>query len=183
MLRTIFFLPPARRLFTFSRSALLSSPNTIRPSSATTETPSTSRFVNFSATLHPPQNQTPRRPAAQKASRGQISVKIRARHIIPAQRANQLAAPSLQRLRAVRAITRSGFRGELRFPKTARGPVRRVLPFRQPGEFHGPKVIAHPEDGGKHAVQMSTGGDSGAWHGPLGGVKLGATGQGVCASV
>src|SRR6266571_2224047 len=112
MLRTIFFLPPAKRLFTFSRSALLSSPSTIRPSSATTETLFTSRFVNFSATLHPPQNQTPRRPAAQEASRGWISVKIRARHIIPAQRTNQLAAPGLQRLRAVRAITRSGFRGE-----------------------------------------------------------------------
>src|SRR2546427_8353200 len=68
MLRTIFFLPPANRLFTFSRSALLSSPSTIRPSSATTETPFTSRFVNFSATLHPPQNQTPRRPAAQERS-------------------------------------------------------------------------------------------------------------------
>src|SRR5229473_990941 len=49
--RTIFFFPPASKLFTFSRSALLSSPSTIRPSSATTDTPSTSRFVIFNATL------------------------------------------------------------------------------------------------------------------------------------
>src|SRR5271154_4968042 len=49
--RTIFFFPSATRDFTLSRSALLSSPSTIRPSSATTVTPSTSRVVVFNATL------------------------------------------------------------------------------------------------------------------------------------
>src|SRR6478752_10298826 len=51
MFSTIFFLPSEIRLFTFSRSALLSSPRTMRPSSATTATPSTSRYVIFSATF------------------------------------------------------------------------------------------------------------------------------------
>src|SRR5215472_7711579 len=51
ILRTIFFFPELMRPFTFSRSALLSSPSTMRPSSATTETPSTSRLVIFNATF------------------------------------------------------------------------------------------------------------------------------------
>src|SRR5579863_8510773 len=51
ILRTIFFFPSATRDVTLSRSALLSSPSTIRPSSATTVTPSTSRVVVFNATL------------------------------------------------------------------------------------------------------------------------------------
>src|SRR6266576_656494 len=51
MLRTIFFFPSAIKLFTFSRRALLSSPRTIRPSSATTDTPFTSQYVIFKATL------------------------------------------------------------------------------------------------------------------------------------
>src|SRR5216683_1855069 len=54
MFSTIFFLPSAIRLFTFSRSALLSSPSTMRPSSATTDTPSTSRFVILSAMFSSP---------------------------------------------------------------------------------------------------------------------------------
>src|SRR5215470_2390504 len=51
MFSTIFFLPSAKRLFTFSRSAFDSSPRTMRPSRATTDTPSTSRFVIFNATF------------------------------------------------------------------------------------------------------------------------------------
>src|SRR5206468_7604826 len=51
MLSTLFFFPSASSLFTFSRKALLSSPSTMRPSSSTTATPSTSRFVIFKATL------------------------------------------------------------------------------------------------------------------------------------
>src|SRR5260370_23783688 len=50
----IFFCPAASSDFTFSRSALLSSPRTIRPSSAATATPSTTRSVIFSATVRPP---------------------------------------------------------------------------------------------------------------------------------
>jgi hypothetical protein len=49
MFRTIFFFPSAIRLFNFSRRTLLSSPSTMRPSSATTDTPSTSRSVIFNA--------------------------------------------------------------------------------------------------------------------------------------
>src|SRR5258707_7014363 len=51
MFRIIFFLPSAIRLFNFSRRAWLSSPSTMRPSSATTYAPSTSRSVIFSATV------------------------------------------------------------------------------------------------------------------------------------
>src|SRR5258707_7457516 len=51
ILSTIFFLPSAISDFTFSRSAFDSSPSTIRPSIATTVTPSTSRVVIFNATL------------------------------------------------------------------------------------------------------------------------------------
>src|SRR5260370_1303504 len=51
MFRTICFFPSAIRLFNFSRRALLSSPSTMRPSSATTDTPFTSRFVIFKATF------------------------------------------------------------------------------------------------------------------------------------
>src|ERR1700739_4421639 len=51
MFITIFFLPSAIIAFTFSRSAFDSSPSTIRPSIATTVTPSTSRVVIFNATL------------------------------------------------------------------------------------------------------------------------------------
>src|SRR6266436_876423 len=40
--------------FTFARTALLSSPRTIRPSSASTATPSTMRSVIFKATVRPP---------------------------------------------------------------------------------------------------------------------------------
>src|SRR5271156_6080609 len=53
MLRTIFCFPAAIRPFNFSRSAVLSSPSTIRPSSATTEMPSTSWLVNFKV-MRPP---------------------------------------------------------------------------------------------------------------------------------
>src|ERR1700722_5422219 len=45
--RTSFFLPEASRLFTFSLSAMVSAPNTIRPSSASTTTSSTPRLVIF----------------------------------------------------------------------------------------------------------------------------------------
>jgi hypothetical protein len=49
--RTIFFFPSAIKLFNFTRRALLSSPSTMRPSSATTEMPPTSRLVIFKATF------------------------------------------------------------------------------------------------------------------------------------
>src|SRR5467141_2906961 len=49
--RTICLFPSAIRLFNFSRRALLSSPGTMRPSSVTTDTPSTSRFVIFKPTF------------------------------------------------------------------------------------------------------------------------------------
>src|SRR6266852_1488500 len=47
--RTSFFLPSPRRPFTFSRRATVSSPSTMRPSKASTATPSTSRFAIFRA--------------------------------------------------------------------------------------------------------------------------------------
>src|SRR5258707_559186 len=49
--RTIFFLPSPSRLFTFSRSATVSSPRTIRPSSASTVIPSSSWLANLRAIL------------------------------------------------------------------------------------------------------------------------------------
>src|SRR5713101_758675 len=53
MFRTIFFFPSAIRLFSFSRKEVLSSPRTIRPSSVTTDTPSTSLFVILTVMLFP----------------------------------------------------------------------------------------------------------------------------------
>src|ERR1700730_3785110 len=51
MSRTMRFFPAPSRLLTFSRRALLSSPRTIRPFKATTETPSISLFVKFMVTF------------------------------------------------------------------------------------------------------------------------------------
>src|SRR5579859_3595434 len=47
MFRTIFFFPATSMPFNFSRRELLSSPRTMRPSSDTTDTPSTSLSINF----------------------------------------------------------------------------------------------------------------------------------------
>src|SRR5713226_1097331 len=122
ILRTIFFFPSAIKLFTFSRKALLSSPSTMRPSSATTDTPSTSRFVIFKATLFssssesgsggnpgrsPKAYQNMDDPGAMNRNRrpggGQIAgrlIIVRAGHVIAAHGTDQLAAPGLQPLRA-----------------------------------------------------------------------------------
>src|SRR6266705_2489126 len=60
--RTIFFFPSAIKLFNFTRRALPSSPSTMRPSSATTETPPTSRLVIFKATFVSPHREVVPRP-------------------------------------------------------------------------------------------------------------------------
>src|SRR5882762_922691 len=131
ILRTIFFFPSAIRLFTFSRRALLSSPSTMRPSSATTDTPSTSRLVIFKATVYssswesgsggnpgrsrqayqnmddPGVMNRNRRPRSGQMAGGLIIV--RAGHVISAPGTEQLAAPRLQTLRADRTKPRGIF--------------------------------------------------------------------------
>src|ERR1700737_4465874 len=131
ILRTIFFFPSAIRLLTFSRKALLSSPSTIRPSSATTDTPSTSRLVIFKATLFSSSleavpaatrgrsrqaYQNMNDPGAKNRNRrpcsGQIKARliiVRAGHVIAAHGTNQLAAPRHQPLRADGTIPRRIF--------------------------------------------------------------------------
>src|ERR1700722_2434198 len=167
---TIFFLPSASRPFTFSRSALLSSPSTMRPSSATTDTPSTSRFVIFNATFVS-SYEIGAATGSNLAEAAQLtSIVVRAGHVISADRANQLAAPGHQPLRANRAIPGHIFvrRGGILFRIHAcrvrfrtsrrrfqRGSYTRLrlnplilrvnwsCPFFR-GTFHGPKVIAQP---------------------------------------
>src|SRR5258708_23413258 len=131
MLRTIFFFPSAIKLLTFSRKALLSSPSTIRPSSANTDTPSTSRYVIFKATLFSSSSESgsggnPGRsrkayqnmdgPGAKNRNRrpcsGQITSRliiVHAGHVIAARGTEQLAAPQLQPLRADGTIPRRIF--------------------------------------------------------------------------
>src|SRR5215467_13526168 len=118
MFRTTFFLPSANRLFTFSRSALLSSPSTIRPSSATTVTPSTSRCVIFKATffsssfvsgsvgnLSRSPKAYPVTPRFAKYS-GSHLVVVRAGHIVAAFAADEFATPRFQPTRADRTKSR-----------------------------------------------------------------------------
>src|SRR6266852_7608912 len=131
MFKTIFFFPAAIKLFTFSCSALLSSPRTMRPSSATTDTPSTSRFVIFKATLFSSSSESgsggnPGRsrqayqnmndPGGKNRNRrqcsGQITARliiVRAGHVIAAHGTDQFAAPRLQPLRADGTIPRRIF--------------------------------------------------------------------------
>src|SRR5258708_11972969 len=162
MLSTIFFLPPAIRLFTFSRSALLSSPSTMRPSSATTATPSTSRFVILSAIFSSPRQKRPRRqPGPDPLS---ITVIARARHVIAAARTNQLPVPRLQPLGTDGTIPRSIFlrssvfllwrrslqRHDGRAIRRSRSGLRagRSRPWLH-GMFHGGTVVSHPPAGEK----------------------------------
>src|ERR1700733_3443351 len=170
MFSTIFFLPSASRLLTFSRRALLSSPNTMRPSSATTDTPSTSRFVIFNATFVS-SYEIEAAAGSNLAEAAQLtSIVVRAGHVISADRADQLAAPGRKPLRANRAIPgrvfvrRGGiplrirslrvrfFASSNRFQRDRctwlrfdplRFTVNRSCPFFR-GTFHGPKVIAQP---------------------------------------
>src|SRR5215472_1444293 len=169
---TIFFFPSATSDFTFSRSALLSSPSTIRPSSAATVTPSTSRVVIFNATLVSSSLgiRVRRQPGPEPRSISVFgafakrsfdtsatatrSIVIRAGHVIPAGVAEQLASSRLQPLRTHRAIPR----GVLLFQRCCRfrgslGPVRpsnRLSPYFPGGHLllsglsHGPPVIAQP---------------------------------------
>src|SRR3984957_3126022 len=180
MFSTIFFLPSASRPFTFSRRALLSSPNTMRPSSATTDTPSTSRFVIFNATFVS-SYEIGAAAGSNLAEAAQLtSIVVRAGHVISADRANQLAAPGRKPLRANRAIPGSILvrRGGILFrihscrvrihtlwrsfrrdkctrlrsdPLILR--VNRSCPcFR--ATFHGPKVIAQPSAGEKRVGRV-----------------------------
>src|SRR5579862_3205464 len=188
MFSTIFFLPSASRLFTFSRSALLSSPRTMRPSSATTDTPSTSRFVIFNATFVS-SYEIGAAAGSNLAEAAQLtSIVVRAGHVISADRADQLAAPGREPLRANRAIPgsilvrRGGniFRVPcVRFRLLAPGRrlqrdsctrlrsdpsgfrVNRSCPFFR-GTFHGPKVIAHLFAREKRVRRVGGGGLGGA---------------------
>src|SRR5579871_4142628 len=147
MSRTIFFLPEPSSVFTFSRSAVLSSPSTMRPSIDSTATPSTIRSVIFSATVTPSslehspefESRGPHRPA---------SVVVRARQIVSALAADELAAPRLEPFRANGAeadgVIRSGFR-----PSGIRAR-RSAVGFWAHSLFHGPKVIAQPGGCGKY---------------------------------
>src|ERR1700742_516189 len=178
MFSTIFFLPSASRPFTFSRSALLSSPSTIRPSSATTDTPSTSRFVIFNATFVSSCEIGAATGSNLTEAAQLTSIVVRAGHVISADRTNQLAAPGHQPLRANRTIPGSIFvrRGRilfrihcvrvrllgcirhrdrctrLRLNPTFLG-VNRSGPFFR-GTFHGPKVIAQPNAGEKRVGRV-----------------------------
>src|SRR5438309_287503 len=129
--RTIFHHHSTSRHLIYSRKALLSSPSTMRPSSATTATPSTSRFVIFKATLVPPHRKTV--PVATRAGavklikkgcslercivnrrpgNGQITrrlIVVRAGHVIAANRTDQLTATGLQPLRANGTVPRRIF--------------------------------------------------------------------------
>src|SRR5580692_11507751 len=146
MLRTIFFWPEASSDFTFSRSALLSSPSTMRPSIAITSTPSTTRSVIFKATVHPPDESFPGNLDVRRRQKA-ASIIVRARQVIPALPANQLASFRLQPLGTSRAEAYGMLRGARLLAGvrlkciTTRGYVQ--------GSFHGPKVIAQPEGRGK----------------------------------
>src|ERR1700676_5478356 len=108
MFRTIFFFASAINDLIFSRSALLSSPSTMRPSSATTDTPSTSRVVIFKATLF--SSSSEKDPAATRAGALKNSlIVVRARHVIAADGTDQLAAARFQALRADGTKPRSVF--------------------------------------------------------------------------
>src|SRR5258708_29910227 len=151
--RTIFFFPPASKLFTFSRSALLSSPSTIRPSSATTDTPSTSRFVIFNATLFSSSLESSSGGNPGRAPQS-ISIIVRAGHVISAVRTHQFTSPRFQPLRADGTIRRSIFDpcGQAPVgilpPSLSRRCLCRFHTYRNNsllrGMFHGPIVIAHP---------------------------------------
>src|ERR1700723_876263 len=112
MLSRIFFCPEASSDFTFSRSAVLSSPSTMRPSIATIATPSTTRSVIFSATVYPPDQSFFENLKIRRREKA-ASIIIRARQVIPALVANQLATLGLQTLRTHRAKTHGMFRGLL----------------------------------------------------------------------
>src|SRR6266849_10877531 len=140
MFSTICFLLAASRVLTLSRSAVLSSPSTMRPSSATTATPSTSRLVIFSATFKPPPSDIPEsglpllpgpagalpgyRPVPVKARR---LVKVRAGHEITAHRAKQLTAPRLKLPRASRAVARHVHHSRLQSTKIRRFPEHEAI--------------------------------------------------------
>src|SRR5580693_241128 len=142
MLRTIFFWPEASSDFTFSRSALLSSPSTMRPSIATTTTPSTTRSVIFSATVYPPDLSFLVNLNFQRREKSP-SVIVRARQVIPALPANELATHRFQPLRTCRAETDGLVRSALLLAgiRANRAVIRIHLLH---SSFHGPKVIAQP---------------------------------------
>src|ERR1700691_2400327 len=111
MLRTIFFWPDANSDFIFSRSAVLSSPSTMRPSIATTSTPSTTRSVIFNATVYPPGVnvfENLKFECLKKAS-----IIVRAGQVVTALLTNQLAPFRLQPLGTNRAITHGVLNGIL----------------------------------------------------------------------
>src|SRR5579862_2402786 len=162
MFKIIFFWPAASMLFTFSRSALLSSPNTTRPSSSITLVPSTSRLVIFNATAQSPfllfqttgagSTWSPRKyrvrpPQFLRSVRG--SIVVRARHVIATNRAQQLALARLQPPGTHRAIAGRRFlRGaDLFFA------VRRAAVGLRPGKFHGRGYSTTAHDKAKEWIE------------------------------
>src|ERR1700687_5480431 len=142
MLRMTFFWPEASSDFTFSRSAVLSSPSTMRPSMATTATPSTTRSVIFSATIFPPDLSLFVNLNFQRREK-RASIIVRARQVIPALSANQLATLRLEPLGTNRAETDGVFLSTLRLAGIR--AKRATICIYMHGLFHGPKVIAQPE--------------------------------------
>src|SRR5215475_13098909 len=135
MFSTTFFRPSASNAFTFSLSAFDSSPSTMRPSSATTDTPFTSRLVIFNATFvsssifgkpildqsgvtsggnrYPEPESIPENqkkpvfsPPFGAPGPGSLNI-VRAGHVISAPVANQFAPARFEPLRAHRTIAQS----------------------------------------------------------------------------
>jgi hypothetical protein len=75
------------------------------------------------------------------------SIIVRARQVIPALAANQLAALRLEPLGTDRAVTYGMLRGRLLLVGLI--PFCTSYTFCPRGRFHGPKVIAQPGRGGK----------------------------------
>src|SRR5579864_1965816 len=113
----------------------------MRPSIATTATPSTTRSVIFSATVYPPDESFLVNLNFQRRKKA-ASIIVRARQVVPALPANKLASLRFQPLGTNRAEADGLVRGTLLLTGIfARRATIRVYLH---GSFHGPKVIAQP---------------------------------------
>src|SRR5579863_1207613 len=113
----------------------------MRPSIATTTTPSTTRSVIFSATVFPPDFSFLVNLNFQRREKS-ASIIVRARQVIPALAANEPATHRLQPLRTNRAETDGMVRSHwlLAGIRAKRAAIRVYLL----SSLHGPKVIAQP---------------------------------------
>jgi hypothetical protein len=113
----------------------------MRPSIATTATPSTTRSVIFSATVHPPDERFLVNLHFQRR-RKSASIIVRAGQVIPALPANQLATLGLQPLGTNRAETDGMLRN--RPPLAGISAMGAAVRIYLHSSLHGPKVIAQP---------------------------------------